>query len=238
MGYSGSPWWSFPSKRQELPLNFLRRPTRLTRHSAWSPCVVIALLLCGQIGVPVIHRVGKDSSVPFPCQDRGCSCQGAASCGANCCCFSKQERIAWAEQHGLDHSMGGKTQMNCSDGQECGSEACGSCEQHSSNAPADSKPSASTCCSKSPKGRSQESSESNRGPQLRRFGCGCDGNSASIIVAGVKVIQQAPDSSFEAAHNKRRRTMNSVQHLSRRDSPPVPPPQSCPTDLRHRSLLA
>lgn len=42
--------------------------------------------------------VSKDRSVPFPCMDRACSCRDAQACWESCCCFSDQEKLAWAAE--------------------------------------------------------------------------------------------------------------------------------------------
>ncbi len=39
----------------------------------------------------------KDSSVPFPCQNRPCGCRSAASCLKRCCCFSASQKSQWAK---------------------------------------------------------------------------------------------------------------------------------------------
>ncbi|MBS0267132.1 MAG: hypothetical protein JSS02_34720 [Planctomycetes bacterium] len=45
--------------------------------------------------------VGKDRSQPFPCQDRPCGCRSAAQCKKSCCCFTRQQKLAWASRHGV-----------------------------------------------------------------------------------------------------------------------------------------
>lgn len=71
-------------------------------------CLIIALLI-GQVlsvtGLPAswfAHMLGKDRSVPFPCMYRGCGCKSAYDCWVNCCCFSPQERLAWAKGRGIE----------------------------------------------------------------------------------------------------------------------------------------
>jgi hypothetical protein len=44
----------------------------------------------------------KDRGQPFPCQDHACGCQSAEECWRHCCCFSPEERLAWAEQHAIE----------------------------------------------------------------------------------------------------------------------------------------
>lgn len=64
----------------------------------------IAILIFAAVGVPFPMVVKKDRSVPFPCMDRACGCRSAAECKQHCCCFSREEKIAWAKSRGLDPS--------------------------------------------------------------------------------------------------------------------------------------
>lgn len=47
------------------------------------------------------ESVDKDSSQPFPCQNRPCGCKAATQCWTSCCCFSAAEKLAWAERNGV-----------------------------------------------------------------------------------------------------------------------------------------
>ena len=39
----------------------------------------------------------KDSSEPFPCQNRPCGCRSAEQCWKKCCCFNNAQKVAWAK---------------------------------------------------------------------------------------------------------------------------------------------
>lgn len=41
----------------------------------------------------------KDSSQPFPCQNRPCGCRSAEQCWKKCCCFTNSQKLAWAKTH-------------------------------------------------------------------------------------------------------------------------------------------
>ncbi len=41
----------------------------------------------------------KDGGKPFPCQGHACGCQTAEECWRHCCCFTPEERWAWAEEN-------------------------------------------------------------------------------------------------------------------------------------------
>jgi hypothetical protein len=63
--------------------------------------VCLAYLLAA-LDIPLPAIVHKDSSQPFPCQDHPCGCQTAEQCWTHCCCFTPQERWAWARAHGVE----------------------------------------------------------------------------------------------------------------------------------------
>lgn len=73
----------------------LRHGKRLTT------LVLVACLLAGGTGISVPVPQYKDTSVPFPCQDHGCSCRDARACWNNCCCFTPQQKLAWAQRKGV-----------------------------------------------------------------------------------------------------------------------------------------
>ena len=58
--------------------------------------------LVGLFGVPLPAIAAKDSSQPFPCQHRRCGCMSASDCWSQCCCFTPQERVAWAYDHDVE----------------------------------------------------------------------------------------------------------------------------------------
>jgi hypothetical protein len=72
-----------------------------------APRALVGLLMIGThlfaaIGFPNFQLpVGKDQSEPFPCQSRACGCRTADQCRRSCCCFNRQEKIAWATRHGV-----------------------------------------------------------------------------------------------------------------------------------------
>jgi hypothetical protein len=55
----------------------------------------------GFLPLPVLpHK--KKSGTPFPCQDHLCGCSSAKECWTHCCCFSVEERWAWAAAHHVE----------------------------------------------------------------------------------------------------------------------------------------
>jgi hypothetical protein len=66
----------------------------------------LAGFLVVSTGLPVVQPVdapaGKDTSKPFPCQNRPCGCTSQDECMRGCCCFSASQRLAWAKEHDVE----------------------------------------------------------------------------------------------------------------------------------------
>lgn len=66
---------------------------------------VILAMACGLplwIGVPApAPAPEKDTSRPFPCMYRRCGCRSADDCLKDCCCFSRDQKLAWFRDRGL-----------------------------------------------------------------------------------------------------------------------------------------
>jgi hypothetical protein len=69
-------------------------------HNCWQRRLVVVVALAGYlvatIGVPLPAYVNKDHGTPFPCQHHACGCATARQCWESCCCYSPQEKLAWA----------------------------------------------------------------------------------------------------------------------------------------------
>jgi hypothetical protein len=81
-------------RRLDILFGTIRR-----RPAAWLALVGQLVALCG---LPLPTLSAKDLSSPFPCQRRQCGCMKAADCWNYCCCFSAQERLAWARAHAAE----------------------------------------------------------------------------------------------------------------------------------------
>jgi hypothetical protein len=98
----GTKGWANPAGRIRLRWRLLNRGgrTRLRRG------VVIGLLLVSQIltatGIPLPAVAAKDRSVPYPCMNHPCGCTNAEQSWRHCCCFTMQEKLAWAEANGVE----------------------------------------------------------------------------------------------------------------------------------------
>jgi hypothetical protein len=75
-----------------------KRRRRLLARRLWTGLVLV-VYCAGTLGFPLPVRVAKGRSQSFPCQDHACGCRNAEECWQHCCCFSNEERWAWARDH-------------------------------------------------------------------------------------------------------------------------------------------
>jgi hypothetical protein len=69
------------------------------------PMLTLVSHLCITLGLPLplSSRNSKDSSIPFPCENRPCGCLSSEQCWAgDCCCFTLEEKLAWADANGIE----------------------------------------------------------------------------------------------------------------------------------------
>lgn len=63
------------------------------------------LAACGfvlqSLGVSVPAGYEAADLSPFPCQGHRCGCRTAEQCWRECCCFTVQQRLVWAQSHGI-----------------------------------------------------------------------------------------------------------------------------------------
>jgi len=80
------------------------------RHTFWHSAtarrligLVLLLSVCASfVPLPVGPAASpgeKDRSEPFPCQDRPCGCRSAQQCWKKCCCFTNEQKLAWAKKN-------------------------------------------------------------------------------------------------------------------------------------------
>lgn len=81
-----------------------RRYLRTRNSQRLGAALAIAVFCGGAIGlpIPVPRPHGKSNGSPFPCQDHPCGCMSAEQCWQACCCFSPEQRLAWAQSHHVD----------------------------------------------------------------------------------------------------------------------------------------
>ncbi len=60
-------------------------------------CAVLAVAHAVTVmGFPVPSLAGEQDSTPYICRGHQCGCRSAQQCWNNCCCFTREQRIAWA----------------------------------------------------------------------------------------------------------------------------------------------
>lgn len=82
----------------------MRSPNRKSWRSVVRRLLSLSVLLgvCALLfPLPVAplpqNSLEKDSSEPFPCQNRPCGCRSAEQCWKKCCCFNDAQKVAWAK---------------------------------------------------------------------------------------------------------------------------------------------
>ena len=63
----------------------------------------------------------KDSTEPFPCQNRPCGCRSADQCWKKCCCFTNTQKVAWAKANRVaipDYVLVAANSEKCSQDEE------------------------------------------------------------------------------------------------------------------------
>jgi hypothetical protein len=78
----------------------LGRLARRTRPFVANFALLVFLLTATGIPLPGV-RV-KPSDVAYPCMNHPCGCTDAAACWRHCCCFTHEEKIAWARARSID----------------------------------------------------------------------------------------------------------------------------------------
>lgn len=81
---------------------FTRRRFRIDLRYRLGVLGISLVYLLAALEIPLPVFVHKISSQPFPCQDHACGCQTAEQCWGHCCCFTPEERWAWAREHNVE----------------------------------------------------------------------------------------------------------------------------------------
>lgn len=189
-GVSRSECWSLS---QLGKLMFGRRWTirTSTMRRAISLCLLWSLLVSiVPVPVPVAAPASeKDQSQPFPCQNHPCGCRSAQQCWKQCCCFTNEQKLAWAEKNHVEAPSFVKAQALAEKSQKklfpVSAKAKGSCTTDSSK----------HCCTRSRKSVTDGSAKQHSGSPRKsktgqtRFVIGifaqsCQGNSASLFSIG------------------------------------------------------
>jgi len=200
-------------------------------------CLLLWVSLCAAaVPIPIPVSLTKDQSEPFPCQSRPCGCRTASQCRQHCCCFNREQKIAWAKKNHvavenvvdgessladkLIVSISQKSTSNTSSSQ-CGTSHC------SQNAAASSK-----CCSSTSKSSPQATKSASHdatsdSPEYvigwfaeRCQGGTADWNSLPNSLPAEPFFAWSP--SFLSVLS---RPLTSESQQARTEAPPVPPPR-------------
>lgn len=85
----------------------VRRRAFHRRWGRWVGLWLAAVYACVSIGyLPTPALVGRwlgtGSTERHPCEDHLCGCANPLECWTACCCFTRQERVAWAIASGVE----------------------------------------------------------------------------------------------------------------------------------------
>ena len=100
--------------------------TQLSQRQITS-ILLLAAFVAALLPIPLVsfapHQV-KDLSRPFPCQNRPCGCMSAAQCKKKCCCFSDEQKLAWAKRNDVDASEVVASTKKCHTASESAPHVC------------------------------------------------------------------------------------------------------------------
>lgn len=115
------------------------------RWPASSRGVIVAMVLLSQLAANCgvgFSPARSIESASYPCQLRGCGCGTAEECWrGDCCCFTLEEKLAWANANGIEPPGHVRTMVAARKGRPAGGrrESCCECEASASK-------SESSCC--------------------------------------------------------------------------------------------
>lgn len=70
---------------------------RLRRPFVW---LLIAQQVVAGAGMSLPCPAATRSGERYPCEHCRCGCQSAEQCWTDCCCFTNQQKVEWAQQNG------------------------------------------------------------------------------------------------------------------------------------------
>jgi hypothetical protein len=213
------------------------------RTLAHKACAVLFLFayLATAVGFPLRASHDKDSSQPFPCQDHPCGCRSAEDCWRHCCCFSPEERLAWARNNGIEPppyaepaSAGAWQTTRLRDLAETDvapEPACSGCAPHgtaSSKPCGEGEPKAACCCRSAPTPAKDSRRQSKTGQRwvLVVKALSCRGLS-TLWVSGGAVLPPPPVAAWQPWSPPPDRLSNpNAYPCPVPFTPPDPPPRS------------
>ena len=83
------------------PLGLPKRWFRRGRKAGVSLCAAWFMLTVLGVPMPAPQVSADPGAQPYICQGHGCGCPSAESCWKQCCCYTNEEKLAWAMQQGI-----------------------------------------------------------------------------------------------------------------------------------------
>ncbi len=71
----------------------------VVRHCGVVVAAFYAMVVVG-VPLPIAQEVSRQWD-RFPCESSACGCSSAGQCWETCCCSTLEEKIAWADKHGV-----------------------------------------------------------------------------------------------------------------------------------------
>jgi len=91
-----------PSVSSSLPMCFaVRKYAYFLRRRCLAPVLALSYVVA-TVGLPWPTSNASRDALPFPCQGHRCGCVSAEQCWAHCCCFTPEQRLAWAAAHRVE----------------------------------------------------------------------------------------------------------------------------------------
>jgi hypothetical protein len=63
--------------------------------------VACLAVVVSSLGVPLPVPMLRHANELYPCAQCGCGCTDAETCWRKCCCYTNEQKLAWAERHGV-----------------------------------------------------------------------------------------------------------------------------------------
>jgi hypothetical protein len=79
----------------------LRKFANFVHRRCLAPVLALSYVMA-TIGLPWPMSSGARDAIPFPCQGHRCGCVSAEQCWNHCCCFTPEQRLAWAAANEVD----------------------------------------------------------------------------------------------------------------------------------------
>jgi hypothetical protein len=178
------------------PVSMSRTHLRQRQLRRWCVGIMLVAYLFTVTGFPAHGSSKKSGHQPFPCQDHDCGCASAEECWTNCCCFSPEQHLAWAHEHGIEPPA--YAVLSSGPGRDVthGDHDCAHCSNHKEHKDHEDSDclgslahaqEASTCCQKIPAGANSSQAQ-NTDDRIRWVitikGMACRGLSTLWVASG------------------------------------------------------